>query len=163
MLHVDYFYKLCLGNALEWFHSLLPGTITSWDVLENLFAEEFSHPPSPIWTQDKEYFISSHNPYEYILSSKLENETKEPSPNVQEDFILATDDEKSQEHWQKKNSVEENNLENIDGQDFHSMKEEFFQNISVNQNFWMWSVIRRKMKSMLKLEIPYPIKDGQHS
>jgi hypothetical protein len=58
------------GNACEWFFSLLPGTITSWDVLETSFAEKFiprmhpyalssvfnvvSHPPSPIWTQDNE-------------------------------------------------------------------------------------------------------------
>jgi hypothetical protein len=51
-------------------YSLLPNSITSWDVLENSFAEKFiprvhsyvfvdafnvvSHPPSPIWTQDNE-------------------------------------------------------------------------------------------------------------
>jgi hypothetical protein len=39
------------GNALEWSHSLPPGTITSWDILEDLFVEKFSHPPSPIWTR----------------------------------------------------------------------------------------------------------------
>jgi hypothetical protein len=42
------------GNALEWYSSLFPGTITSWDILEDLFVERFSHPPSPIWTQDNE-------------------------------------------------------------------------------------------------------------
>ena len=52
------------GNAHEWFYSLLPGIITSWDVLETLFTEqyfsrvhehalvvgfhEYAHPPSPI-------------------------------------------------------------------------------------------------------------------
>jgi hypothetical protein len=29
------------GNANEWFYSLLLGTITSWDVLENLFVEKY--------------------------------------------------------------------------------------------------------------------------
>jgi hypothetical protein len=58
------------GNAREWFFSLLPGTITSWDVLETSFSEKYiprvhpyslsgvfnvvSHPPSPIWMQDNE-------------------------------------------------------------------------------------------------------------
>jgi hypothetical protein len=56
------FLQTLLGDALEWFHSLLPGTITSWDVLETSFAEKFipnvlnvvAHPPSPIWTQNNE-------------------------------------------------------------------------------------------------------------
>jgi hypothetical protein len=28
-------------NVSEWFYSLLPGTITRWDVLENLFIEKY--------------------------------------------------------------------------------------------------------------------------
>lgn len=28
-------------NASEWFYSLLPGTITSWNLLENLFVEKY--------------------------------------------------------------------------------------------------------------------------
>jgi hypothetical protein len=101
------FLQTLLGNALEWFHSLLPGTITSWDVLETLFAENFSHPPSPIWTQDNEYFILSYTPYEDLSSNKFENEIEEPPPNAQEDFSLATDDENPQEHWQQEELVEE--------------------------------------------------------
>jgi hypothetical protein len=33
------FLQTLRGNALEWYSSLLPGTITSWDVLETLFNE----------------------------------------------------------------------------------------------------------------------------
>jgi hypothetical protein len=124
------------GNAREWFYSLFPGTITSWDVLETSFAEKFSHPPSPIWTQDNEYFILSYTPYEDLSSNKFENEIEEPPPNAQEDFSqhahvenVATNDEKSQEHWQQEELVEEINLENNDGKDFHCMKEESFQDI----------------------------------
>jgi hypothetical protein len=35
-----FFKKLC-GDALEWYNSLLPETIASWDVLETSFAENF--------------------------------------------------------------------------------------------------------------------------
>jgi hypothetical protein len=58
------------GNALEWYSSLIPNSITSWDVLEDSFVEKFipkvhsyvfvdvlnvvSHPSSPIWKQDNE-------------------------------------------------------------------------------------------------------------
>jgi hypothetical protein len=52
--------------------------------------KKISHPPSPIWIQDKEDFIPSHTSYEDISSNKFENEIKEPPPNAQEDFNLAT-------------------------------------------------------------------------
>jgi hypothetical protein len=55
--------------ALEWYNSLMPNSITSWDVLEYSFVEKFipkvhsyvffyhlnvvSHPSSPIWKHDK--------------------------------------------------------------------------------------------------------------
>ena len=57
-------------DALEWYGSLISNSITSWDVLEDSFAEKFipkvhshvlddvlnvvSHPSSPIWKQDNE-------------------------------------------------------------------------------------------------------------
>jgi hypothetical protein len=64
------FLQTLCGNVLEWYNSLLFGTITCWDVLETSFSETFiprvksyvfvddfnvvSHPPSPIWTQYNE-------------------------------------------------------------------------------------------------------------
>jgi hypothetical protein len=70
------------GDALEWYGSLLPNSIISWDVLENPFAEKFisrvnsyvfvdvfnvvSHPPSPIWTQENEVIDLEEN-YNQIL------------------------------------------------------------------------------------------------
>ena len=39
------FLQTLCGNSLEWYSSLLPGTITSWDILEYLFVEIFSHAP----------------------------------------------------------------------------------------------------------------------
>jgi hypothetical protein len=69
-------------------------------VLEN-FAENFSHPPSPIWTQYKEDFIPSHTPYEYLSNRNFENKIMEPPPDAQEDFILVTYDEKIEEHRQQ--------------------------------------------------------------
>jgi hypothetical protein len=62
-------------------------------------------------------------------ATKFENEIKEPPPNAQEDFSLATDDENPQEHWQQEQLVEEMNLEKNDEQDCHYMKEESFQDI----------------------------------
>jgi hypothetical protein len=56
--------------------------------------------------------------------------------------------------------VEEMNLEKNDEQDFHSMKEEFFKTLLMNQEFWKWSVIRRNHESILTLETPHPIKDN---
>jgi hypothetical protein len=38
------FLQTLCGDALEWYNSLLPGTITSWDVLETSFAENFFPP-----------------------------------------------------------------------------------------------------------------------
>ena len=35
------FLQTLWGNALEWYSSLIPNSITSWDVLENSFAEMF--------------------------------------------------------------------------------------------------------------------------
>jgi hypothetical protein len=79
-------------------------------------------------------FSLSYTPYEDLLSNKIKNEIEEPPPNAQEYFSqhthmedVVTDDEKSQEHWQQEQLVEEINLENNDGKDFHSMKEECFQ------------------------------------
>jgi hypothetical protein len=46
----------------------------------------------------EENFILLYTPYEDISRNKFENEIKEPPPNGKEYFILATDDEKSQEH-----------------------------------------------------------------
>jgi hypothetical protein len=48
------FFQTLRGNALEWYSSLLKGTITSWEILKDLFFERFSHPPSPTWTQKDE-------------------------------------------------------------------------------------------------------------
>jgi hypothetical protein len=159
------------GNALEWFYSLLPGTITTWDMLETSFSKTFipnvinvvAHPPYPIWTQNNEVndleeksnermgifssiyivenenensnlqdhdFSLSYTPYEEILNRKIKSEIEEPPPNEKEDSSqhthmkdIVTYDEKSQEHWQQEPLVKEINLENNDGQDFHSMKE----------------------------------------
>jgi hypothetical protein len=75
-------------------------------------------------------FNLSYTPYEYLSSNKIKNEIEQPPPNAREDFSQHThmkdiviDDEKSQEHWQQEPLVEEINLENNDGQDFHFMKE----------------------------------------
>jgi hypothetical protein len=46
----------------------------------------------------EENFSLSYTPYDDILRSKFDNEIKEPSPNIQEDFNLAIDDENPQEH-----------------------------------------------------------------
>jgi len=67
---------LC-GNALEWFFSLLLGTITSWDVLETLFTKEFipyvvAHPPFPTWTQ-KDEMNDSKEEYHEILQEFFES------------------------------------------------------------------------------------------
>jgi hypothetical protein len=86
------------GEAREWFYPLLLMTITSLNVLENSFVENFiprvytyasygdfnvvSDPPSPIWTQGNEYLILSYTPYEYILGREFENEIEEPPPNA---------------------------------------------------------------------------------
>jgi hypothetical protein len=56
------------------------------------------------------------------------------------------DDEKSQEHWQQEELVEEINLENNDGKDFHCMKEECFQDIVDESRILDVVGIRRKMK-----------------
>ena len=39
---------------------------------------------------------------------------------------VAKNDENPQEHWKQEELVEEINLENNDGQDFHCINEEFF-------------------------------------
>jgi hypothetical protein len=58
--------------------------------------------------------------------------------------------------------VEEINLENNDEQDFHCVKKECFQDIVGESKFL--DVIRDKERneSLLKLEIPYPIKYGSN-
>jgi len=64
------FLQTLRGNDLKWYISLIPNSITNWDVLEDSFAERFiakfhsyvfvdalndtTHPPSPIWNQDNE-------------------------------------------------------------------------------------------------------------
>jgi hypothetical protein len=75
------FLQTVCGYALEWYHSLLPGTITNWDMLETLFAKTFipyvpiddfnvaSHPPFPTWTQYKNILAS------YILHMNIFRET----------------------------------------------------------------------------------------
>jgi hypothetical protein len=107
------FLQTLRGDALEWYCSFLHETVTSWDVLETLFDEKFSHPPSTIWMQDNRDFILSYIPYEDISRKKFENKIKEPPPNEQEVFIqhihvesFATDDENPQEHWKQEELVE---------------------------------------------------------
>jgi hypothetical protein len=89
----------------------------------------FSHPPSPIWAQDKEHFLPSHTPYEYLSNIKFENEIENPPLNAQEESSLATDDEKPHEHRQQEELVEEINLKKNDEKYFHYIKEESFQYI----------------------------------
>jgi hypothetical protein len=64
------FLQTLRGNSIEWYSSLIPNSITNWDVLEDSFTKNFipkmhsyvfvdslnvaSHPPSPIWKQDNE-------------------------------------------------------------------------------------------------------------
>jgi hypothetical protein len=65
-----FFLQTLQEDALEWYSSLMPNFITSWNVLEDSFAENFipkvhsyvfvdvlnvvAHPSSPIWKQDNE-------------------------------------------------------------------------------------------------------------
>jgi hypothetical protein len=82
----------------EWFFSLLPRTISNWDVLETLFSENFipnffnvvSHPPSPIWTKDNEETDLEEKPnkiLEYFFESIHTTETKNNNSNLQvQDF-----------------------------------------------------------------------------
>jgi hypothetical protein len=70
---------------------IVPGTITSWDVLETSFAEKFFPPTlSHMDTRRNEDFILSYTPYEDLSSNKFENEIEEPPPNAQEDFSQHT-------------------------------------------------------------------------
>jgi hypothetical protein len=196
---------------------LLPGTITSWDVLETSFAEKFiprmhsyalsnffnvvSHPPSPMWTQDHEvndseensnqrlenfsesshpaknenqnsnlqekYFSLSYTPYEDSSCNKFEIEIEDPPPNAQEDFsqhthmeYVVTNDEKSQEHWQQEQLVEEINLENNDGQDCHYIKEELFQDIVDESRILDVVNDKENDESVSKLETPHSTQDN---
>jgi hypothetical protein len=85
-------YRLLLqtlhGNALEWYSSLFSCAITSWDILEDLFVERFSHPPSSLWTQAneminfeeesnkglEEFFEPSHVAEDEYENTKLQEE-----------------------------------------------------------------------------------------
>jgi hypothetical protein len=58
------------GIAREWFFSLLPGTITSWNVLENSFAKNFiprMHPYAP-----SSYFNVASHSLSLILTQNIE-------------------------------------------------------------------------------------------
>jgi hypothetical protein len=108
MLHVDYSYKLCEGILLNGIVSLIPNSITSWDVLEDSFAEKFipkvhsyvfvdvlnvvSHPPSPIWKQDNEVtnFEEESNQIldEISKSSHVVEDEDENSKLQEENFSL---------------------------------------------------------------------------
>jgi hypothetical protein len=212
------FLQTLRGDALEWYYSLLPWTITSWDVLETSFAEKFiprmhsyalsnffnvvSHPPSPIWTQDNEvndleenfnqnigeffessytaenenensnlqekYFSLSYTPYENSSCNKFEIEIEEPPPNAQVDFSqhthmedVVTDDEKSQEHWQQEQLVEEINLENNDEQDCHCIKEELFQDIVDESRILDVVNDKENCESVFNLETPHSTQDNK--
>jgi hypothetical protein len=95
-------------DALEWYSSLMPNSITSWDVLENSFAKKFiprvhsyvfvdafnvvSHPPSPIWMQDNEVtnFEEESNQIldEFSKSSHIVEDEDENSNLQEENFSL---------------------------------------------------------------------------
>jgi hypothetical protein len=65
-----------------------------------------------------------------------------------------------QEHWQQEELVEEINLENNDGKDCHSMKEECFQDIASESRILDVVSNEEKDESILRLETPHPIKDN---
>jgi hypothetical protein len=69
------------------------------------------------------------------------------------------DDEKSQEHWQQEELVEEINLENNDGKDFHFMKEECFQDISNESRILDVVGDKKKDENIFKWETSHPTKD----
>jgi hypothetical protein len=74
---------------------MLPGTITSWDVLENLFIGELipyfvSHPPSPTWTQKYEMNDSEeeyHETLQDFFESNLVDENEGKNSKDQEKDI----------------------------------------------------------------------------
>jgi hypothetical protein len=69
------------------------------------------------------------------------------------------DDEKSQEHWQQEELVEEINLENNDGKDFHCMKEECFQDITNESRILDVVGDKKKDENIFKWETSHPTKD----
>jgi hypothetical protein len=72
---------------------LLSGTITRWDILEDLFVEIFSHPPSPIWTQENEMNDleeESNQTLEYFSESSHMDENENTNYDLQEqEFSLS--------------------------------------------------------------------------
>jgi hypothetical protein len=84
------FLQTLCGNALEWYSSLLPGTITSWEILEDLFVERFSHPPSPTWIQKDEMNDSEeeyHETLQDFSESNLVAENEGMNSKDQEKYI----------------------------------------------------------------------------
>jgi hypothetical protein len=95
-------------DALEWYSSLMPNSITSWDVLEDSFAEKFipkvhsyvfvdvlnvvSHPSSPIWKQDNKVTNfkeeSNQRVDEISKSSHVAEKEDENSKLQEENFSL---------------------------------------------------------------------------
>jgi hypothetical protein len=90
-------------DALEWYSSLMPNSITSWDVLEASFAEKFipkvhsyvfsdvlnvvSHPSSPIWKQDNKmpnFEEESNQRVDEILKSSHVAEDEDETSKLQE-------------------------------------------------------------------------------
>jgi hypothetical protein len=91
------FLQTLRGNPLEWYSSLLPNSITSWDVLEDLFVEMFitkvhsyvyffAHTPSPIWTQANEminFKEESNQRLDEICKSSYVAEDEDENSNLQ--------------------------------------------------------------------------------
>jgi hypothetical protein len=106
------FLQTLRGNALEWYSSLIPNSITSWDVLEDSFAEKFipkvhsyvfvdalnvvAHPPSPIWKQDNKvtnFEEESNQRLDEISKSCYVDEDEDENSNLQEEnFSLSYED-----------------------------------------------------------------------
>jgi hypothetical protein len=146
-------------DALEWYSSLMPNSITSWDVLEDSFAENFipkvhsyvfvdvlnvvSHPPSPTWTQKDEMNDSEeeyHETLQEFSESNLvvENEGKnskdqEKDINISytpyEEEIKESPPNMQEEFSQNKEELVEEN--NFENkEDSHCIEEEHCQDIT---------------------------------
>jgi hypothetical protein len=103
----------------------------------------------------EENFNLLYMPYEDLSRTKFENEIKEPTPNEKKYFRVVIDDENPKEFWQQGELVEKMILENNDKKYFHSMKEEFFQNIVSESKFLDAVNNEENHESIIILEAPH--------